>query len=146
MMSLKERVIGLISDIEARSEKIKPDIFLDNKTILDALNEQPKLEFEWRRMAANAKSLVQECEIERSEAFSLAVQNVLHNSHYKLGSTELKIHAESEANYIAARRLEIKMIRSCDIAKSVVDTIDSRKYVLNNLSRLIVAGAEGHIL
>lgn len=146
MSSLQQQVQDAQNLIDTLSEAVQPEVLLDDKVIADALEEQIRLQLRWERIVAECRSLVTECEIFSEEMLSRAIERIRKSSYTNMSSTELKIAAAADQQYIDAKKLENKMVRSKDIAAGVLRTIETRKYVLNNQTKLIVDGSEKNIL
>lgn len=145
-IDLDSRVDQQEKALEDAVASIKPQLYLENKKIKDSLVVQVNLCYHIGILCANTKALLEECEQESAAQFSSAIKRLIMNSHVKLNSTELKLLAEADEKYIAAKLREIRVRRIKDTAYAVRDTVDSRKYILNNLAKLLVEGSEGYII
>lgn len=145
-----ETLVKNLDDLRRKFDSLMEEAFekipLENVRLSDALKNQLELQLLWETLSKKCSTLYDICEIEADTAYSNAISAELKDSYKKTTVTEAKEFAKADANYKAFRRLlaDVKELR--DEARGVLSTIESRKYILNNLTNSIVAGVDGTIL
>jgi len=142
----EQRVEQLQTQIAETIDATIDIIVLDDKPIVEALKSQVVIELQWEAVIAAAKRLRDALEIEADEAISSAVTAELKNSYRSTTITEAKEFAKTDPIYRDMRRLHVMAANLYDEAKGMLETVHSRRYVLNNITSAIVASAHLHIL
>lgn len=146
-----------IIDISDKFDKLKEDyeelfkdtedlVEINHKKIKTALKDQIVIELNWELMAKKLSNLYDLCEVEVDSSYSDAIKNAMSDRYKEVTFTEAKVYAKADPSYKSAVRLmhDIRHIR--DECKGILESVKSRKFILNNLSNLIVAGSENHII
>lgn len=147
---MKTNVEFMIDDIREDYnnlyERSLESISIDDKLIKDALKEQITLQLEWEMLHKKISNLYHIAESDVEESYNSAVSEELSDSYKKTTYSEAKSYAFANQEYKEnkARLIEIQRIR--DEVKGILDTVHSRKYILNNMSNLIVASMENHVI
>ena len=146
IVEISTRFDSLKSDYESLFEETADMIELDTKQIKDALKNQLLLEVNWELMSKKLSHLYDQCETEVESAYSDAVKDAMSDRYKEVTFTEAKVYAKANPTYKASVSLmhDIRHIR--DECKGLESVVRSRKYILNNLTNLVVAGSENHIL
>lgn len=108
-------------------------IDVSNSVLSDALKEQIPLQLRWEEIYNEFKSLQEQIEDETNRMFSLAFKQLNTNSYKQLNYNEAKLYAESDDDYVEYKRLLSRMNVVKAKCYSIVESINSRKYVLKNL-------------
>lgn len=124
----------------------KKDVTLENRKIDECLVSQLQLQLKWNKILARANRLVKLAENNEEEHFSIAYRDTKEFSSHTLTATDVKHIAGSDLDYIAARNLSTDVIYIKNKIQAYTDTIESRKYILKDLTNLIINGAEKYIL
>lgn len=127
-------------------EELLDQIEIDNKLVKNALKEQITLQLQWELLHKEIANLYNLVETRVEEAYNEAVTNEMSNGYKKVTYSEAKSYAFADQSYKEAKALLIEVQRTRDEVKGILETIHSRKYILNNLSNLIVAGSQDQIL
>lgn len=127
-------------------EKALDEIAIDGKRIGDAMKEQIVLCMLWETFLRKIEHFCSVLEYHATEAYSAAVSKELQDGYKKTSISEAKEFARADKTYkyYSAVLLEAQRIKG--EAKAVVETITSRKFILHNMSNLIIADQENHIL
>jgi uncharacterized lipoprotein NlpE involved in copper resistance len=123
-----------------------PMIEIDGVTLKNALTAQIKLQLRWETLAKKINKIYDVCEFVVESAYADAVTKELKDSYRNTSISEAREFAKADHQYKAARRImiEAKVIR--DETKGILDTIQSRKYILNNITNCVVASSENHVI
>lgn len=136
----------LVQEYEDLFKESEEPMVLDGKTISEALKSQIILELSYELMSKKLSHLYDQCETEVESAYSDAVKDAMSDRYKEVTFTEAKVYAKANPTYKASVSLmhDIRHIR--DECKGLESVVRSRKYILNNLTNLVVAGSENHIL
>lgn len=121
-------------------------VVIDGKKIKDALKEQLHLQVQWEMFVSKISSLKHRVEVEKEKVFANAIGVYVNHSHRSYTITEAKELAKSDKDYLEVRVFAIGVYQIHDEAKGILDTIQSRKYILNNMSNLFIATSENIII
>lgn len=121
-------------------------VALDGKPIKVALKEQLTLQVEWEILCAQVNKIRNLSEDNKEDLYSKAIGKYINHSHRTYSITEAKELAKSDPDFRQARVFHIEVQELYDEVKGMLETVQSRKYILNNFSNLIVATSENVIL
>lgn len=122
-------------------------IELDGVTLKEALKTQMPLMVKWEIMTKKFDHLFNEAEILVDEAYGYALGNAYKAEKYReISTTEAKERAKADPTYKTAKRLMNKIRHSRDECRGIMGVVDSRKYILNNMTNAITAGMDRTIL
>lgn len=149
--------MAVIDDIEKKFEQFVPiyeqtyentlpEITLDNVLLKDALKNQVTLQLEWELLVKRISKIFDVCEHETETAYALAISKELKDAYKSTSISEAREFAKANPEYRRARRLMIDIKEIRDEAKGVLETIQSRKYILNNITNSVVSSVENHII
>lgn len=127
-------------------DELIDQIEIDNKLVKNALKEQIPLQLQWELLHKEIANLYNLVETKVEESYNEAVADELSDGYRKMTYSEAKSYAFADQDYKEAKALLIEVQRIRDEIKGILETIHSRKYILNNLSNLIVAGSQDQIL
>jgi hypothetical protein len=134
------------NEYDALCESTLTMMELDGVIVSTALKNQVHLQLVWESMVRGVSNLHDHLEAELEGLYSEAVETELRDSYKSSKITEAREFAKANKAYRAARRLLFSVRETRDYSKGILDTINSRKYILNNLSNLIVHGSESYML
>lgn len=121
-------------------------IALDGKPIKTALKEQLRLQVEWEILCAKVGKVKNLSEENKEDVYAKAISVYINHSHRTYSITEAKELAKSDPNFRNARIFHVDVLELYDEVRGLLETVHSRKYILNNFSNLIVATSENTIL
>lgn len=146
LSAIEKKIEAMESRYESIYEDVINKISLDGRIITTALKEQAELQVTWELFTKNVSNLCDLIEHKCEVAYSEAVQREVKDSYRSTTITEAKEFAKADSDY---KNLKVLLYRTRlvrDESKGILETINSRKYILNNLSNLVVAGMDNHIL
>lgn len=130
-------------DMIAEDESL---ISIDGNTIKEALKVQVELQLRYEFFQAKAKRLFEYLEHETETYHATLMTSELRNSYRDTKSTEAKVFANSNKNYIELKKLMLDCKGLYSDAQAALETINARKYILHNLTNAVIASAEHTIL
>lgn len=119
---------------------------LNGAVISEALKNQVQMQLVWESMVRGVSNLHDHLEAEIEGLYSEAIEKELKDSYKSTTISEAREFAKANKEYRAARRLLFSIRETRDFSRGIMETINSRKYILNNLSNLIVHGSESYML
>lgn len=146
LSAIEKKIEAMESRYESIYEDVINKISLDGRIITTALKEQAELQVTWELFTKNVSNLCDLIEHKCEVAYSEAIQREVKDSYRSTTITEAKEFAKADSDY---KNLKVLLYRTRlvrDESKGILETINSRKYILNNLSNLVVAGMDNHIL
>ena len=146
LSAIEKKIEAMESRYESIYEDVINKISLDGRIITTALKEQAELQVTWELFTKNVSNLCDLIEHKCEVAYSEAVQREVKDSYRSTTITEAKEFAKADSDY---KNLKVLLYRTRlvrDESRGILETINSRKYILNNLSNLVVAGMDNHIL
>lgn len=120
------------------SKTIEKDIMLQGKTLEPALSEQPNMQRNWILLGATLAWLHIEASNDADTAFGEAFILSQSDNYKSRNSTEAKWYAEQDDDFNKAVRLKNKIFRLKKEVDGILDVIESRKYVLKDLTASII--------
>ena len=149
-MSNEQLYLDSLDDIEKRFKEMSDihldEIVLDNKTLASALKSQVNLQLAWESLKNRVSYLYNSIENDVEEAYAAAISVELKDGYKSTTISEAREFAKCNQNYKTFKRLlnECKLLK--DEISGILDVIQSRKYILNNMTNSVVAGVDGHII
>jgi hypothetical protein len=118
------------------------DILLENKTLKDANRQQLNLEMDWGTLFSTVYGICNMLEIEVDEAYSHSYSKLVNDSYKSYSATEAKQVAMTDPDYIETKKLynQFKKLK-LDI-EVIKDTIESRRYLLKQLTDSVINGVD----
>ena len=138
MNDLEQLLKLLESEYKKLSTNVEAEIMLSNKQLDSALTEQIKIQIRWERLSAKVASGYSLSKDNAEYEFAKAYTNAISDAYKDLSSTDAKFIAGCDVNYADAKKLENNYYRLRKEVEAVVDTIESRKYVLKDLTSSII--------
>ncbi|WGH49651.1 hypothetical protein [Alishewanella phage vB_AspM_Slickus01] len=126
--------------------KCEASIMIDGITLKEALKSQLQLQFDWELITKKLSHLYDMVDTEVETAYAESVKKELKDSYRSTSITEAKEFGKTDKDYIAFKKLlnNVKYLR--DEARGVLETVNSRKYLLNNMTNAIVASVDDTII
>ena len=146
LSALEKRLNELVDIFDQLYEESLKRISLDNITLKEALVNQIPLMLDWEIVVKELNYIHDQCLDEVDSCYALAIKTLMNDAYKSLSISEAKEYAKADLSYRNAKSLYNKIKQKRDEAKSMMDVIDSRKYILNNLTNAIVSSNENHIL
>lgn len=142
----RELLDQLLSRVDKTMERAEKDIPLNGKRLDVALKEQVDLQFEWELLATRANKIHQICEEILEATYAKAVSDEMTTKMKRVSISEAKEYAKANHDYRKARRLLIDAKEAKEEVRGGLETVNSRKYILNNITNSVIAGCQMHII
>lgn len=143
---LEDDFNSLAAMFEEKIESDEKTIVIDDRPLKTALVEQLKLQMDWETLSKRANNLYDLCEFYTEDMYAQALTKELRDAHYKCTISEAREFAKNDNAYRKAKHLQISVKELRDEIRGVLEVITSRKYVLNNISNIVISGSESHII
>jgi esterase/lipase len=144
--TLTKRLESLEDTYNELLQKCEESILLDGVTLKNALKSQLQLQMDWEIITKQIAHLHDTVENEMESIYAEAISKELKDSYRSSSISEAKEFAKTNKEYKEIRRLYVDVKRLRDESRGVLDTINSRKYLLNNMTNSIVASVDDTIL
>lgn len=138
-----DELVGIFDDT---CENTLPLVELSDIILTDALKNQITLELTWNSVVGKIKTLKSQIDMIIDEAYSDAITKELKDSYRSTSISEAREFAKTDKTYRDFRGLSIEVNDLYEEAKGILDTIHSRRYVLNNITNSAVASVDKTIL
>ena len=135
--SLLDRFVKLESGLEDK-------LSMENEQLKVALSSQIPLEYEWYPILSEARILRTVTKNSMDNIYHSGISEHLNNSYRKRTITEAKELSRSSNEYMDWSRMNDEMIDLYDDIKSIIEIIQSRRYVLNNITNAFVASVHNN--
>lgn len=146
LSDMEERYEDLKEEFQVLDSGIEEQILLDNKRLDECLINQIPLQRKWERFFSKLLGLYMDSKTESERAFGQAYTEAISDSYKAISSTDAKHIAMCDEDYVEHKRFENKVFRLKRSAERIVDLIESRKYILKDLSANVINGTEKTIL
>tara|TARA_B100000700_G_C15049568_1_gene859591 strand:- start:2140 stop:2586 length:447 start_codon:yes stop_codon:yes gene_type:complete len=127
-------------------EEAEEQIDFEGKRLKTVLTNQLKLQMRWEILTKRITKIYDICEYVMDLSYNSSLSKELKDSYRQNTITEAKEFAKADETYKKARRLLIEIREVKDEAKGVLEVVNSRKYLLNNITNAMVASVEDTIL
>jgi len=141
-----QRLSDLNTEFDDLFESAEDLILIENVRLNDALKNQLKLQLNWERFVNKVNFFYSTCEELVDNAHSSAFRKEMKDTYVDVSVNEAKEYAKADQDYREARALFNKARHLRDEARGVLETITSRKYILNNITNAKVASVDNDIL
>lgn len=149
-MSNIAEISGLIeeygAEYDALFEETLSEIELDGQVLQTALKKQVTLLVKWELMSKKMDFAYNQCELLSEEAYAKAFKEAMFDRHRDVQTTQAKEIARSDKDYIDARKLLNVLRNMRDECRGILETVNSRKYILNNIVAALTHGVDHTIL
>lgn len=136
----------LTESYDRLSVNIEDKLDVDNKILKEVIKSQIPIQLAWESITRRAGVLHEHAEYLTESAFAAEVSDLMANSSKSLTITEAKESAKASKLFRRAKTLQVSVKMLRDDCKAILDTVDTRKYAINNLTNAIIAGVDGNIL
>lgn len=144
--NLNKVLDDLYKEFDDKCEETLPNVPIHDLRLKEALSNQVELQLIWERLYAKVKQFHDVSQNLAEEALSDAINAALTDNYKKVSITEAKELAKKDSVYRKNRRLEIDSSSLLLEIKAILETITSRKYILNNITNAVVSSQENHII
>ena len=127
-------------------KETEKNIDLNGMVLKEALKNQVDLQFQWEVITKKLSKLYDICELEAETAYAEAISAELKDRFKSYSISEAREFAKANKTYIQFKRLLIEIKEVRDEARGVLSTVESRKYILNNITNGLVASVDKTIL
>jgi len=138
MANFKVQLAECQKEYDALSVNIESEIELKGKKLEPALSEQPTIQRSWGLLSAKLAGLHEEAKNITSTQYGNAFTLAQGNNYKDVNTTEAKWSAEQDTDYNNAKEIELKIYRLRKEVDVICDVIESRKYVLKDLTASII--------
>lgn len=118
---------------------IESEIDLRGKRLENALAPQPSMQYAWGTLSAELAGLYKDADNAVDIAFGKAYTVAQSDNYKSVNSTDAKWAAQADDDYNTAVTRKNKIYRLKKKVDSVCDSIESRKYVLKDLTASIIS-------
>lgn len=146
LQKIKTRFDAQVKVYEQTYNDTIDTVSLDGVILKEALKNQIDLQLSWEVIVKRINKTYEMCELEVENCYAAAVSSEIRNAYKSVSITEAKEFAKADVEYQEARRLLIDIREVRDEAKGILSTVESRKYILNNITNSVVASVETHII
>lgn len=143
---MEDRYEELKEEFEVLDTGIEEQILLSNKRLDECLINQIPLQRKWERFFSKLLGLYLDAKTETERAYAMAYTEAISDSYKAVSSTDAKHIAMCDDEYIKYKRFENKTYRLKRSAEKIVDLLESRKYILKDLSANVINGTDKTIL
>lgn len=143
---LKDEFEAQTLKYDALFDSTLDDMEFDSRMLKEALKCQMSLMVQWEVMTKKFNYLYDECEVLVDEEYGNALKLAMKDKYREITISEAKEYAKANATYKTVRRLMNKIRHSRDESRGLLESVHSRKYIMNNMVQSIVASVENHIL
>lgn len=143
---LKEAFEKELTVYDVLFETTLDDMEFDGKLLKDALKNQINLMIQWEVISKKFNYFHDEVELLVDEAYGDAIKVNMKDKYRDVSISEAKEYAKADGAYKNARRLMNTIRHTRDECRGLLDTVQSRKYILNSMTQAIVANSERTIL
>jgi hypothetical protein len=119
---------------------------IDGSTVKEALKIQVELQLRYEFFQSKAKRLFEYLEYETESYHASLVTAELRNSYRDTKSTEAKVFASADKQYLQLKRLMLDSKGLYADAQAALETVNARKYILHNITNAVIASAEHTVL
>lgn len=142
----KKQVEDLNEKLNSYYDEYLDEMTIDNIRLKDALKSQVTLQLVFESFYAKTKRLQGLIEEEMDNAYSEAVIEQTSNNYRDVSISEAKEAAKANRMYRLYRRLNIEAKSLVADSNATLETVTTRKYILNNMSNAVIASVENTIL
>jgi hypothetical protein len=144
--SYKKELEDLNETFESYFTEFEQEMLIESVKLKDALTSQVKLQLVFETFCSKAKKLQSFIEEEMDNAFSEALIKITSDNYKDIKISEARETAKADIAYRKYRRLNIEATGLVNDAKAALETVTTRRYVMNSMTNSIVASVENTIL
>lgn len=142
----EKRFVVLTTIYEDLYRDTSPIIPLNGMILKEALKNQVALQMDWELLVKKLNKVYDVCENEAELAYASAISVELKNAYKSTTISEAREFAKADPVYQRAKRMIMDVRETRDEARGILEVIQSRKYILNNITNAVIASAETHII
>lgn len=142
----KETLDLLYEKYESTSDSTISDVTLDGSQLKKSLANQIELMVQWEGISSEVKSFQSIVQSKVDDAYSDAIRSLLTDNHKSFTISEAKEIARCDASYREWRNIRLDTESLYNEVRGILEVIQSRKYILNNITNAVVASQENHII
>lgn len=125
---------------------LKTNVLLSGKRLEPALSEHTPMQLSWGLLGARLSGMHEQAKNVSSTLYGDAFTFAQSNNYKSVNSTEAKWAAEADDDYNKAKTIELKIYRLRKEVEAVIDVIESRKYILKDLTASIINAVDSKLL
>lgn len=145
-MTNEEKYEKYRDEFNKLDDNFKERIEIGRKLLDSVQVDQLKLQLEYGSIYGKISAFFKNCEVDSEEAYSKAFIDAMSDAYKDRSATEARHHAQSNPDYINKKKFENRVFRLKKRVENRVETIETRKYTLKDLTAAILAGVEKHII
>ena len=142
----KKELDDLNESFESYLNEFEDEILIESVKLKNALANQVKLQLIFETFYSKTKKLQSYIEEEMDNAYSEALTALTKDNYRDISISEAREGAKSDVTYRKYRRLNIEATGLVNDAKAALETVTTRRYVMNSMTNAIVASVESNIL
>ena len=138
MANFRTQLADCQAEYDKLSINIEGEINLQGKKLEPALTSQPHMQRQWGLLNAKLAGLHEESKNITNTQYGVAFTLAQSNNYKDVNTTEAKWLAEQDTDYNNAKEIELKIYRLRKEVDVMCDVIESRKYILKDLTASII--------
>jgi hypothetical protein len=142
----KKQVDELDKQLESYLEDYQDLMLLEHVKLKDALKNQVELQLVFETVYSKARKLQSFIEEEVENAYAEAIKNETNKNYRDVSISEARESAKTDTIYRKYRRLNIEATGLVHDSKAALETVTTRRYVMNNMTNAITSATENTIL
>lgn len=143
---IEELLNSAIEQYDALFNETVDAMSLDKIPLADALKEQVPLMIRWEIMSKKFNYIYDEAELLEDSEYANALKKAITDKYRDVSYNEAKEYAKGDKAYINVRKLRNKIRSYRDECKGLLESVHSRKYILNNMTQAMVASVDRNII
>ena len=151
--TMSEVIDGLSKILEELEVRLKT-VIEESEDIIEvwdvrlntALKNQVRLEHKWNPLKADVMKLLARAKFVEETELNNGITSAMKDNYRSSSITEAKELGKSSLEYRKAKRLVIEVTDMLEEVNAYVETITSRRYVLNNITNATIASVENSLI
>jgi len=137
-MDLEDRYNKIKKEFDKMVGGFEDEISIDHKVLKEGLKSQIDLQVKWERIYAKIYALNEAAKDETEVDFAVAYKESMSDSYKSLSSTDGKYYATCDPKYIDSKKFSNKVLRLKKEAEAYVDIVETRKYILKDITASMI--------
>ena len=133
-------------EFDLMSSNVEETVLIADKKLDRVMIDQLGLQLKWEKLYAKVYALLDIAQAETEKEFGRAYTEATSDAYKTVSATDAKHIALYDDQYMDAKRFENKVFRLKKEVEAVVGVIESRKYILKDLTASIINGCNTHII
>lgn len=146
MSDLKTKLKLLEDEYQTLSANIESQVQLEHKNLDTTMKDQINMQVKWERFFARVIAAYEQAKDDSEYEFANAYKIAVSDSYKDMSSTDAKFIAGCDSVYRDAKKLENKFYKLKKEVEAVCSVIETRKYVLKDMTASIIHGVNKVIL